>query len=32
MEARPIALHDASATGAEAFRSLTGEFLERLGR
>jgi len=32
MEARPIALHDASATGAEAFRNLTAEFLERLGR
>jgi chromosome partitioning protein len=32
MEARPIALHDASATGAEAFRSLTAEFLKRLER
>ena len=31
MEARPIALHDNSATGAEAFRALTEEFLERLG-
>jgi chromosome partitioning protein len=32
MESRPIALHDASATGAEAFRSLTAEFLGRLER
>ena len=32
MESRPIALHDASATGAEAFRSLTAEFLEKLER
>lgn len=31
MESLPIALHDPSATGAEAFRALTGEFLERLG-
>jgi chromosome partitioning protein len=30
MESRPIALHDASATGAEAFRNLTTEFLKRL--
>ena len=30
MESRPIALHDASATGAEAFRGLTREFLQRL--
>jgi chromosome partitioning protein len=30
MESRPIALHDASATGAEAFRNLTAEFLGRL--
>ena len=30
MESRPIALHDSSATGAEAFRNLTAEFLERL--
>jgi chromosome partitioning protein len=32
MESRPIALHDASATGAEAFRNLTIEFLQRLER
>ena len=32
MESRPIALHDASATGAEAFRALTEEFLARLER
>jgi chromosome partitioning protein len=32
MESRPIALYDASATGAEAFRSLTAEFLGRLER
>jgi chromosome partitioning protein len=32
MESRPIALHDSSATGAEAFRGLTAEFLERLAR
>jgi chromosome partitioning protein len=32
MESRPIALHDASATGAEAFRGLTREFIERLER
>lgn len=31
MEARPISLHDSSATGAEAFRALTSEFIERLG-
>jgi chromosome partitioning protein len=31
MEAKPIALHDNSATGAEAFRNLTAEFLTRLG-
>ncbi len=30
MESVPIALHDASATGAEAFRALTSEFLRRL--
>ena len=30
MESRPIALHDASASGAEAFRNLTAEFLKRL--
>lgn len=30
MEAKPIALHDASATGAEAFQVLTTEFLLRL--
>jgi hypothetical protein len=32
MESRPIALHDASATGAEAFRNLTTEFLKRLDK
>ncbi|MEA3208673.1 MAG: chromosome partitioning protein [Chthoniobacter sp.] len=32
MESRPIALHDASATGAEAFKTLTAEFLARLGK
>ena len=32
MEAKPIALHDASATGAEAFKALTAEFLARLGK
>jgi chromosome partitioning protein len=32
MEAKPIALHDASATGAEAFKALTVEFLSRLGK
>jgi chromosome partitioning protein len=32
MESRPIALHDASASGAEAFRGLTREFIERLER
>jgi chromosome partitioning protein len=31
MEAKPIALYDNSATGAEAFRALTTEVLERLG-
>ncbi len=31
MEAKPIALHDNSAIGAEAFRNLTQEFLSRLG-
>jgi chromosome partitioning protein len=31
MEAKPIALYDNSATGAEAFRALTIEVLERLG-
>jgi len=30
MEAKPIALHDNSAIGAEAFRNLTSEFLKRL--
>jgi chromosome partitioning protein len=30
MESKPIALHDNSATGAEAFRALTEEFLKRL--
>jgi hypothetical protein len=30
MEAKLIALHDADATGAEAFRILTSEFLRRL--
>jgi chromosome partitioning protein len=30
MESRPIALHDSSATGAEAFRNLTAEFLKRI--
>jgi chromosome partitioning protein len=30
MEAKPIALHDASATGAAAFQALTTEFLARL--
>ena len=30
MESRPIAIHDASATGADAFRALTEEFLGRL--
>lgn len=30
MSSIPIALHDASATGAEAFKALTEEFLERL--
>jgi chromosome partitioning protein len=30
MESVPIALHDPSATGAEAFRALTAEFLRRL--
>ena len=32
MEAKPIALYDNSATGAEAFRALTAEVLARLGR
>jgi len=32
MESRPIALHDASASGAEAFRNLTAEFLKRFER
>jgi len=32
MEAKPIALHDAGATGAEAFKVLTAEFLSRLGK
>ena len=32
MESRPIALYDASATGAEAFWNLTAEFLGRLDR
>jgi chromosome partitioning protein len=31
MEAKPIALHDASATGAEAFQALTRELVARLG-
>jgi len=31
MEAKPIALYDNSATGAEAFRALTAEVLARLG-
>lgn len=31
MEAKPIALYDNSATGAEAFRGLTAEVLARLG-
>lgn len=31
MEAKPIALHDNSATGAEAFRELTAEVAARLG-
>jgi chromosome partitioning protein len=30
MESKPIALHDSSASGAEAFRALTEEFLKRL--
>jgi len=30
MESKPIALHDASASGAEAFKTLTAEFLRRL--
>ncbi|HEY3897471.1 MAG TPA: ParA family protein [Chthoniobacter sp.] len=30
MEAKPIALHDASATGAAAFQALASEFLKRL--
>ena len=30
MESKPIALHDGSATGAEAYRHLTAELLERL--
>jgi chromosome partitioning protein len=30
MEAKPIALHDNTATGAEAFRLLTEEMLKRL--
>jgi len=30
MESRPIALHDSSATGADAFRNLTAEFLKRI--
>ena len=30
MESKPIALHDGSATGAEAYRNLTAELLERL--
>jgi len=30
MEAKPIALHDASASGAAAFQALTSEFLKRL--
>jgi len=30
MESKPIALHDPSATGAEAYRNLTAEFLGRL--
>jgi len=32
MESKPIALHDASATGAEAYRNLTAELLQRLER
>jgi chromosome partitioning protein len=32
MEAKPIALHDGTATGAEAFKLLTAEFLGRLDR
>jgi chromosome partitioning protein len=32
MESKPIALHDGSATGAEAYRNLTAEFLLRLER
>ena len=31
MEAKPIELHDSAASGAEAFRALTKEFLTRLG-
>src|SRR5882757_9750341 len=30
MEGKPIALHDASASGAEAFKALAEEFLSRL--
>jgi chromosome partitioning protein len=30
MEAKPIALHDSGASGAEAFKTLTAEFLARL--
>jgi chromosome partitioning protein len=31
MEGKPIALHDAGATGAEAFKALTAEMVARLG-
>ncbi len=32
MEAKPIALHDASASGAEAFKALASELMRRLGK
>ena len=31
MEAKPIELHDSTASGAEAYRALTKEFVARLG-
>ena len=30
MEAKPIALHDPSASGAQAYQALAGEFMKRL--
>lgn len=32
MEAKPIALHDASASGAQAYQALATEFMRRLGK